>query len=363
LLNEGFSATPQCFPKQIKERLVSDALSGKLSAASYSDESRDLAKSIMGYDSLIKKDAIDKLSRCDVISIRAPICNAVSALNGSSPTIVLFDGLLDTAVTWIEMSYAVQGLPERLDQTFPIADFPTVSTKSWTAAIFCALINRYFTDGDPYPDFRVLLRSESIRGYVAHAFMGAAWWTLLHELGHIELGHNRYPSGTYRPALSDSLIVSESISAFQNQEFEADAFVYESLTDDGRKAFYAWTNYVLGAILNFELLYPRPHGTHPLSINRLSKAHELSKADDAMAVEFKTAEKLSSHGRMFENVKSLTASNRAKGLPPVFENFSATDLFKALAGFKGLYQEAGFDIDPFLDSRGGGWRNSRFGNP
>src|SRR5262249_38045775 len=124
LIAEGLSATPQGFPKGLEEQLMRNALSGQLIASTTSVETQMLAKAVLKYRPLILETAIEKLTRCQIISIAAPICNAKSKIRDGVPFIIIFDGLLDVAVASIEMSHAVQGLPRELDISFPKIEFP-----------------------------------------------------------------------------------------------------------------------------------------------------------------------------------------------------------------------------------------------
>lgn len=357
LIIEGISATPRRSSEGLVERLVREIVSGQLIASSTSEETQLLAKAMLKYRPLILQTAIEKLIRCEVVSITAPICNAKSKIRNGVPFIVVFDGLFDTVVATIEMSYAVQELPNILDTSFPKTEFPDVSTKDWVGVIFSAFINRFLTHGESLPDFRALISSPSIQSYVEHAFLGAAWWTILHELGHIELGHTRLAEGQSRLTISDGLVIDEDISEFQHQEFEADAFVYDCLTDTGKQAFYAWTNFALGSEMMIETIVSKTTDTHPLTINRINRSYELSRGIDRMAAEIQAKEHLIRHGKAHLNIQSEHASMRARGSKPIFENWTRDELFTALHGLKSYFIDAGVQIETFINSTSKGWRS------
>jgi hypothetical protein len=356
LIVEGLAATPQRLRDGHEEQLVRQAVSGQLTASTTSLETQVLARAVASYRPFIQEEAIEKLFRCQVISVPAPVCNARAMIREGIPTIVIFDGLLDLVAVTMEMSYAAQELPRDLDLVFPHPAFPDISARAWAVQLFVRLIDRFLTDGAPPPDFRRIISSPTIEDSVQHAVVGAAWWLLLHELGHIELGHTRLAIGESRLTISDGLVVHEELSEFQQQEFDADAFVFDCLTDMGKKAFYVWTNMALGAMMMVESLYVSPRGTHPLSVNRLIRAHELSQSVDEMAVELKAREYLVRHGAAHVDIHSSQDFIRSAGGTPVFEQWSRDELMTALSGLKGLFLENGVDIEPLFHSASRGWR-------
>jgi hypothetical protein len=356
LIAEGLAATPQRLREGHEEELIRQALSGQLAASTVSLETQLFVRAVSLYRPLILDTAMEKLLRCRIISIPAPICSARAMTWQGTPTIVVFDGLLDLVVAIMEMSYAVRELPRDLEHVFPHPDFPAVSTNAWAEVIFLRLINRFLTDGEPPPDLRRIISSPTIERDIQHAFVGAAWWFLLHELGHIELGHGRFSDGQFRLAISEGLVVDEELSVFQQQEFDADAFVFDCLTDEGKKAYYVWTSMALGAMMMVESLYLRPRGTHPLSVNRLIRAHELSQDVDEIAADLKAREHLVRHGAAHVDIHSSQDFIRSTGGTPFFEHWSRDDLMTALSGLKGFYLDRGLDFESLFHSTSRGWR-------
>lgn len=356
LVNQSFNVTPQHFEKSVRDDILNNIELGSIAVSTSSPETTMLAKLMARYLPLITESAVEKLGNCNVVLVPIPVCNATAKTKKGESYIAIFDGLLDVAISQIEMSYIVQCLPEELDAIFPREDFPTVSVKSWLAVIFSSFIRRFITHGEPLPNFRAISPSLSIDTEVEHAFLGTAWWVILHELGHIELGHTRFVNGGARPSICEELIVSEIISEFQKQEFEADQFVYSCLTDEAKKAFYAWTNHALGTSLMIETVMASERGTHPLTINRLNNALAITKGMDEISKEVSSREYLNRHGEAHKNIHKEHQSIREQGQSPVFEKFSRNDLFTVISGLRGVLYENGIDIDPFLNSNSMGWR-------
>jgi hypothetical protein len=125
----------------------------------------------------------------------------------------------------------------------------------------------------------------------------------------------------------------------------------------GKQAYYAWTNHALGASLMAETILARAKGTHPLSINRIHNALELSRGVGKIAKEVNSKEHLFRHGKANINIQEEHGVIREKGGIPVFENFSRDDLFSVLEGLRGLFIDARVDIEPFMNSTSIGWRS------
>lgn len=364
LITEGISAMPQGFQEGIEEQLVRNALFGRITASTTSIETQLLARAASKYRQLIRDEAIVKLLNCQIISIPAPICNAKVKIRKGIPYIFIFDGLLDMAVATAEMSFVIQGLPTELDNSFPISNFPDISTKAWATLISTALINRFLTHGEALPNFQLLIPSPTIRGHIEHALLGVVWWTLLHELGHIELGHMQLEEGQSRLTISKEMLVNEEISIFQHQEFEADEYVFNCLTDMGKKAFYSWTNSALGPVMMIETLLSKSKDTHPLSINRLDRAYGLWRSAyeitiETMPIEHLTYQKehLIRLSKAHMNIKLKHESIQSKGGQPILIHWSRDELFAALQNLSAWFLDAGIDIKPFIYSTNSGWRS------
>lgn len=359
LLDQGLAATPRTYTEQAKARIRQVAVSDGWSASSTSPQTKQLATAMAPYHGLVREQAMQALGRRTVVSVPKPLCNAQAAIVHGTECILLYDGQLDVAVANVAMSYVVQQLPEVFEHTFPRPAHPEVSASGWVSVILGAVINRFLSHGEALPDFRLLMAPPQRQQELRHAFAGAAWWLLLHELGHLELGHLGSGTGPRPPRLANpgSLVVPEALSSFQVEELEADAYAHDSLGDDGRKMFYGWANTALGPAMMLEALAASQGAAHPLSINRLELARQLSEATDTIARDLKSKEHLARHGAARDRIKREHDNIRARGEEPMFSGWSNEQLLAALAGLRGLFEDSGIALQPFLDSRGFCWRS------
>ncbi|WP_428422823.1 hypothetical protein [Methylibium sp.] len=357
LVDEGLAALPAACAPPAKWKLRQLANAATQQVSSSSPATRDLAAAMQPFGFLILDRSIDAAAKRVVVSVPLPLCNAVAKVRQGLDCIFLFDGLFDVAVANIAMSHALQGLPSLFDTNFPKPDYPDVSARAWVSVLFGALINRFVTHAEPLPDFRLLIAPPGVDVELHHTLMGAAWWTLLHELGHFELGHLQAESTATRPSISGELVLDEHLSTYQLEEFAADDFAFQSLTDTGQALAYGWATYALAPSMMLETLAASEGApTHPLSVNRLERARSLSSARDAIQSEIGAEEHLRRHGGAHVNIRREHANIRSMDDQPMFDGWPAEALHAALGGMSGLFEASGLDLEVFRESTFS-WRN------
>ena len=133
----------------------------------------------------------------------------------------------------------------------------------------------------------------------------AILFILLHEMGHVELGHFNDIKGT-KGLSPPSLFIDEAFSKSLSWEYAADAYAFDSLTAKGIGS--GW-----GAIFQDFAILEAYHGlpfgeTHPRSINRLHSLLEQIKArndpSDAVVIEAWMSSLLDA-GRFYEGFIKL----------------------------------------------------------
>jgi predicted Zn-dependent protease len=191
---------------------------------------------------------------------------------------------------------------------------------------------------------------------IRHAFMGAAWWTLLHELGHLSLNHLDAEDVGSRPSIGGELVVEQRLSDRQRQELEADRYAVASLTPTGLQLAYGWANFALGPTMMMETLAAVEGFSHPLSVNRLNNARTLTAAVDAVAGELRSEEHLRRHGKAHVNIRRQHAVIRAAGQQTFFAGWSRDDFFDALDSLAAAIPEAKPAFERLRASTGFGWR-------
>ncbi|CAN7760594.1 hypothetical protein LJR039_007088 [Pseudorhodoferax sp. LjRoot39] len=354
VLNDGLSALSNAVHEDARTRLLAMARRSLIEMASDSPQTRDLARTMAPYRPLVLDEAMQAVSRRTVISIPLPLCNAVARHFRGEECIFLFDGLLDAATATIAMSYAVKSLPPVFDEVRPFSGVPELSARGWMSVILSCLVNRFIQFAEPMPDFRLLIRPPGFESEIRHALVGTAWWMLLHEVAHFELGHMASGARRSRPAISEDLLVGQTLSETQREELEADAFVLRCLSDAGRELAYSWANYALGPQMMLENLSSQQSETHPLSINRIDRILAAVRPCQ-VAEEAQAKAHLQKHGDARASIRSAHERIRQAGQKPFFE-LSSEALLRTLEGMRGVFEAAELPFDRLLASQGFGWR-------
>jgi hypothetical protein len=357
LLDQGLAATPDTYPVELKSLLRATVTSDDFLASTDSAETKALATAMAPYHHLISSAALMRLEGVAVMSVALPLCNVEATLFDGAECILVYDGLLDAVVANVAMSHAAEQLPAIFSSTFPRPDYPDVSAAGWVSVIFGALINRFLTHGEALPDFRLLTAPPDRTSELEHALVGTAWWLMLHELGHLAMGHLSRDAAGPRLANSADMVVTEDLTHFQLQELEADAYAYRCLTDSGKRLAYGWANNALSPSMMLEALQSGHANSHPLSVNRLERARAMASGSDSVLLDLQTRERLLKHGAARASIQKGHAEIRAKGDTPMFSTWPRRDLLTALAGLEALFTAGGLDLEAFLASEDFSWRS------
>jgi len=101
-------------------------------------------------------------------------------------------------------------------------------------------------------------------------YQGAVLFVLLHELGHIKLGHLK--AGLGRSEVHDlPLAYPEEIRTRLNNEFEADAFALAAIKPEMRALFMLNVLFFLGPYAFIETFMAPKGSAHPLAVNRIQR--------------------------------------------------------------------------------------------
>jgi hypothetical protein len=197
--------------------------------------------------------------------VRHDVCNAAAVqLPGRAPAIVVFSGLLKAIMYVLELRLVVADIAKRSAGT------PTESMAEADLMLAAyrakASLAYFFDDGLPLVRIGGVLDADAKRGAM-FSFTQALWFVLMHEFGHIKLGHleNRHGPCPATP----SLMLGEDLNQYKVQEFDADAYYLGTLRPESR--LYA-LNYVLDVLTIYSFIenhLRQSNRTHPMAINRL----------------------------------------------------------------------------------------------
>lgn len=127
---------------------------------------------------------------------------------------------------------------------------------------------RFYRFAEPLPEFYQTLSPEAL-GNCRVSVPGALTFLLLHELGHIELGH--LERDEVRMSHYD-MAFEQRLSDYQLQEAEADEFALDALQDKAQVLGPYWMSQALAFFVTLELISGYEDADHPLAINRHHRA-------------------------------------------------------------------------------------------
>jgi hypothetical protein len=163
-------------------------------------------------------------------------------------------------------------------------DQETALTHLTTLAVNAQVLSYWFyIEGGDLPDLFDIFCDQH-RSQVRDGLAGALVFIVLHEIGHIVLGHTKPQKGS--PPQLCSMVSPEDLTRWKAMELEADHFAISGIDERLKQTMAANMLIVLDLMADLECLCLPQSMTHPLVINRI---HSLSAAmrldDDAFFAE------------------------------------------------------------------------------
>lgn len=224
----------------------------------------------------LKPAFADRLDAIPLTVVNLEICNASAVFAAPEPYILIYRGLIRVTIFYIEIGELVGPLLD-LDAAglAAIGSSPDMLRRQVTAAM--RGLGAYLDGASDLPWVGAHLRPAA-RSAAFIAFAKSLWFVVMHELGHLQLGHQT-ASGNPPPLLVDSLPIAEDIDLYKHQELEADGFVLQSL-----KPEFMWQggSFLLQPlqIIAFQELWLGQSDSHPWSVNRMRWFAEMLKPVD-----------------------------------------------------------------------------------
>ncbi|MEM7220019.1 MAG: hypothetical protein AAF515_16755 [Pseudomonadota bacterium] len=285
----------------------------------------------------------DLIDRQTIRVLPSPICAAFSK---PPNTIVVGDGLIDLLTACGYWSALVGALPKSADEVYPLEKHPKIPLSDALAVYTYALLYRYHEHGEPLPDFRALAHqfpNPNLDTQVRDAIAGAVMYILLHELGHLALGHHE--GNDVSLPFDPPALIGEALTLYQQRELEADLWAMEAIRPDLRKIHTAWINMGLSFHFQRGALLSEASESHPLYVNRLAFAHactdeQLRAAGDMDAHLIRMA---SAH----ENIERNNEKRAAQGSLPFLSSLTREEILDQIESLATLIP---LDVSPVLAS-------------
>jgi hypothetical protein len=213
----------------------------------------------------LKQTKQDKLlNGTEVYCLPYPLPMAYCTQVDDRDIIIVGQGLIDLISYTIHCAHFENTIPLHFSSYHSLKyrrDMPFTELVSNCLFLFAL---RFYCYAEPIPDIYTLL-TEQQKEDSKIAISGALLFIILHELGHIQLGH--LDGHNVRPSVKAKLI-HEELNSTRQIELEADAFAIRSLIEPAQEAGQYWCSMAMSFFSNLELISGTQHDTHPLAINR-----------------------------------------------------------------------------------------------
>jgi hypothetical protein len=278
---------------------VADLRERAVVAEDTSPDSQWLRDLIATSQDLLTDDAVEKLGAVHILSVDSFHINALARRVGNTPQIIIFSGLRHLVHFFADyvtvLAHLLRLRPDAMierpsDRSRGKADDPARDTDPdrgeaflFSAACF-AIIADFLRNGRP-PSLIHDLLGPAARKNVELGYRTAILFALLHELGHIDLGH--LEDGPLSEVLPIALVEPETLSLYQQDELAADAYAIAHIAPAHRADIISSVMFLLGSFALLEAFMGGFSVSHPLTINRLGAIADAAglTADDRVIVE------------------------------------------------------------------------------
>lgn len=295
----------------------------------------------------INEEGKTALKEIDHFVVALPVYQALAM---SPKTVVIGHGLLNLLTACGYWAHFCAGLPEEMDATRPLENFPSTSLREAVRVLMFFLIHRHYQNpsNEILPNFRALFNGESAKDAdlkVKDAIAGAATFMLLHESGHLVLDHFSDEHQSSIPIFQSP--VEQELNKHQFSELEADEFAYNSIKEPLRPLHRAWISMALNFHIQREVLISERTESHPNNINRLAYADLICGDDTTSPEDF--LKRLHKMGKSFENIEANNRKLEARNSRTLASSFNRQEIIRTLKQLNRHLAPFRLDISPILD--------------
>lgn len=219
------------------------------------------SEAYVDFDEVIAASAMASLRGTEILMFDDPLpaAFAVPAADDGMPLILVSEGLLGLATL---AGFHVAASDRALDDG-------DVAGQEAREDLYIQLVQAIAGNGLPCPDVMAVVSGRTYTDLAIHRETMTAF-VLLHELGHIVLGHL---SGQPAGVMPDAPFFPDPGTPAHRMEIEADAFACDAFTNlyALHTASTFWSTYSLLEAARRVIVHPDAHlsRTHPLGVNRL----------------------------------------------------------------------------------------------
>ena len=204
------------------------------------------------------------LAECEIYVLPLPICIAYCEVVEGRNRIVIASGILDLISHSLFLAHFGNVVPDKYEDYFLLKLPKKMPLTDLLVNALFLLEYRFYSFSEPLPDLKPYIGENQLAA-IRTSMSGAVAFILLHELGHLQLGH--VTRNTVRP-MAIQVAIPERLNTMQRQELEADQFVTDCLYDQAKPLATYWQHQAVAFYSQLELLSGMRSEDHPLAINR-----------------------------------------------------------------------------------------------
>lgn len=217
----------------------------------------------------ISEDTLKTLTETDVYIMPISACLSFCSIHEGRKEVFLTAGMIDL-ITNHTLSYFIEsGLPEGLED-YKVPGLEEVDARDTVAEMLFIMNYRFYRFGEELPPLRSMVSQQVLDEYDA-VINGGILFLILHELGHLELGHL---DGQHNGPNRYHAIIDERLCYEQKQEIEADRYALDCIKPKYRAIGKTWLMVALGFFEQLEEITGIRSKYHPVSINRTYLGHK-----------------------------------------------------------------------------------------
>ena len=274
LLSElSLGATP-AEARQI-EAVIHTIHQGNITARLDSPDSLQLSAIQARHSAYLDPMVLKALEETDIFGVDLPITNAIPRIEieKGRRQVIVFGGLLKLIRYYTHLVHVLDLIQKlRSDKTVEVHGQTKSEAEAFSLAA-SALTACFVRNGDALPEIDDLLGPVTIQ-HARNGFESALLFIMIHELGHLMLGHTkqRHLLSERRPV---SLALPEEINAYQQDELEADAYAAKAILQNHQEDFVPGILFFVTPFAFLEAFGRDTNSSHPLFVNRGKRLAEL----------------------------------------------------------------------------------------
>ena len=230
------------------------------------ERERDRLEQVLSVQwALLKPDIREKLQQTDIAVVASQRCVAYcQKFKNDACVIVISHGIINLLAATIYDHYMQAEIPGDVGDIY-LTESESVSIPKMVSMMTILIEAQYVKTQTALPDFSACLGEEAL-SMCRDSIHGALLFLILHELGHIELGHLDSDHGPRLTPLHG--ILEEENNHYKNQEQEADQFALDAIEERVRVFGSYWKSQALAFYSSYELVSGKRSESHPLALNR-----------------------------------------------------------------------------------------------